>query len=86
MISGFAAAITAGKNIKFVIDNVKMNYVVTASPNYGSGASIPLELYTVDGNFNKIESVTFYDWVSPVVPATAAASKGYTKIVSLNDV
>lgn len=47
-----------------------MNYVA-------GGASIPLELYTTDGNFKKIESVTFYDWVSPVTVSTVPATLAY---------
>jgi hypothetical protein len=30
------------------------------------GDNIPLELYSVDANFNKLEAIIFYDWISPV--------------------
>jgi len=31
-----------------------------------NGQSIPIELFSTDSNFNKLEAVIFYDWVSPV--------------------
>jgi hypothetical protein len=77
MISNFPSAVAIGKTIKFSIDGIKMNYVA-------GGASIPLELYSVDGNFRKIESYTFYDWISPVSVATLPSSLPYVKVVSSN--
>ena len=77
MISGFPASVLAGRLIKFVIDGIKMNYAA-------GGSSIPLELYTIDGTFKRIESFTFYDWVSPVTVTTVPSPLAYVKIVSSN--
>lgn len=74
VINNLAGIINSGNEIKFVVDDIKIHYEA-------NGLGIPIEIYSCDNNYNKIESYIFYDWVSPV---PTSATLGQTMSIGRN--